>query len=159
MAIILDAYSRKVVGWHLSRRINTDLCLEALEMALVNRDIEPGLIHHSDRGVQYAAGDYVNRLQENGIKISMSRKGNPYDNAKAESFFKTLKTEEVYLFEYENISNVQSRLPYFIEQVYNLKRLHSSIGYLSPVSYEELVMQQQNKKETRQPILTCSVQS
>lgn len=137
LAIILDAYSRKVVGWHLSRRINTDLCLEALEMALVNRDIEPGLIHHSDRGVQYAAGDYVNRLQENCIKISMSRKGNPYDNAKAESFFKTLKTEEVYLFEYETFGEANMRIGTFIEDVYNQKRLHSSLGYLPPSEFEE----------------------
>jgi len=102
--------------------------------------------------------EYTSELKEHGFEISMSGKGNPYDNATMESFFKTLKHEEVYLFVYENLSDVQSRLPYFIEQVYNLKRLHSSIGYLSPVRYEALV-QQQNKEETRQPILTCSVQS
>jgi len=137
LAVILDAYSRKVVGWHLSRRINQDLCLEALEMALVNRDIQPGLIHHSDRGVQYAAGDYVNRLKEANIQISMSRKGNPYDNAKAESFFKTLKAEEVYLFEYETFGEAKMRIGTFIEDVYNQKRLHSSLGYLPPSEFEE----------------------
>lgn len=137
LAVILDAFSRKVVGWHLSRRINTDLCLKALEMALGSRDIPEGLIHHSDRGVQYAAGDYVDRLQENNIQISMSRKGNPYDNAKAESFFKTLKTEEVYLFEYETFGEANMRIGTFIEDVYNQKRLHSSLGYLPPSEFEE----------------------
>ena len=159
LAAILDAFSRKVIGHAISRSMDTKLVLEALNMAIANRNPCSGIIHHSDRGVQYASLDYVGKLKEHGFEVSMSGKGNPYDNAIMESFFKTLKQEEVYLFEYETITDVQSRLPYFIEQVYNLKRLHSSIGYLSPVTYEELVTQQQNKEETRQLVLTCSVQS
>jgi len=159
LAAILDAFSRKVIGHAISRSMDTKLVLEALNMAIANRNPCSGIIHHSDRGVQYASLDYVGKLKEHGFEVSMSGKGNPYDNATMESFFKTLKQEEVYLFEYETITDVQSRLPYFIEQVYNLKRLHSSIGYLSPVTYEELVTQQQNKEETRQLVLTCSVQS
>jgi transposase InsO family protein len=100
LAAILDGYSRKCIGWKLSKRIDTELALGALEMALANRQIKPGLIHHSDRGVQYTSGAYVSRLQVAGITISMSRKGNPYDNAKAESFMKTLKCEEVYLLKF-----------------------------------------------------------
>ena len=159
LAAILDAFSRKVIGHAISRSMDTKLVLEALNMAIANRNPCSGIIHHSDRGVQYASLDYVGKLKEHGFEVSMSGKGNPYDNATMESFFKTLKQEEVYLFEYETITDVQSRLPYFIEQVYNLKRLHSSIGYLSPVTYEEMVTQQQNKEETRQLVLTCSVQS
>ena len=159
LAAILDAFSRKVIGHAISRSMDTKLVLEALNMAIANRNPCSGIIHHSDRGVQYASLDYVGKLKEHGFEVSMSGKGNPYDNAIMESFFKTLKQEEVYLFEYETITDVQSRLPYFIEQVYNLKRLHSSIGYLSPVTYEEMVTQQQNKEETRQLVLTCSVQS
>lgn len=159
LAAILDSFSRKVIGYAISRSMDTDLVLEALRMAIANRNPGTGIIHHSDRGVQYASLEYTRELKEHGFQISMSGKGNPYDNAMMESFFKTLKHEEVYLFEYENLSDVQSRLPYFIEQVYNLKRLHSSIGYLSPIMYEALMEQQQNNEETRQPILTCSVQS
>ena len=159
LAAILDTFSRKVIGYAISRSIDSDLVLRALKMAIADRNPGRGVIHHSDRGVQYASFEYTSELRYHGFEISMSGKGNPYDNATMESFFKTLKHEEVYLFEYENLSDVQSRLPYFIEQVYNLKRLHSSIGYLSPVTYEELVMQQQNKEESRQSILTCSVQS
>ena len=158
LAAVLDAFSRKVIGYAISRGMDTDLVLRALKMAIANRNPGTGIIHHSDRGVQYASFEYTSELKEDGFEVSMSGKGNPYDNATMESFFKTLKHEEVYLFEYENLSDVQSRLPYFIEQVYNLKRLHSSIGYLSPVKYEALI-QQQNKEESRQPILTCSVQS
>src|SRR3989339_57921 len=105
-----------------------------------NRNPPQGLIHHSDRGVQYASHEYVNLLQQKGLRISMSRKGNPYDNATAESFMKTLKTEEVYLWEYQTLADVERRLPYFIEQVYNQKRLHSSLGYLPPVEFEELFL-------------------
>jgi transposase InsO family protein len=159
LAAILDSFSRKVIGYAISKSMDTDLVLEALRMAIANRNPGVGIIHHSDRGVQYASLAYTEKLKKHGFQISMSRKGNPYDNATMESFFKTLKHEEVYLFEYVNLSDVQSRLPYFIERVYNLKRLHSSIGYLSPVRYEALVQQQQHKEETRQPILTCSVQS
>jgi putative transposase len=158
LAAILDAFSRKVIGYAISRSMDTSLTLEALRMAITSRKPGVGIIHHSDRGVQYASYEYTSELKKHGFQISMSAKGNPYDNATMESFFKTLKYEEVYLYEYENLSDVQARLPYFMEQVYNLKRLHSSIGYLSPVNYEALVPQQ-NKGESRQPILTCSVQS
>ena len=158
LAAILDAFSRKVIGYAISKSMDTNLVLEALNMALVNRKPSTGVIHHSDRGVQYASIEYTNVLKEHGFHISMSDKGNPYDNATMESFFKTLKREEVYLYEYKTIADVENRLPYFIEQVYNLKRLHSSIGYMSPVKYEALVNQQKNRNEPRQSILTCSVQ-
>ncbi len=105
--------------------------------------------------MQYASLEYTSELKERGFEVGVSRKGNPYDNATMESFFKTLKHEDMYLFEHTNLADVQSRLPYFIEQVYNLKRLHSSIGYLSPVKYEALVQQQQNKEEIHQPNLFC----
>lgn len=159
LAAILDAFSRKVIGYAVSRSMDTKLVLEALTMAIANRKPGIGVIHHSDRGVQYASLEYSAVLKEHGFQISMSGKGNPYDNATMESFFKTLKYEEVYLYEYETLSDVENRLPYFIEQVYNLKRLHSSLGYMSPVKYEALVLEQQNKEEPRQPILTFSVQS
>jgi len=158
LAAILDAFSRKVIGHAISRSMDTKLVMEALNMAIANRNPGSGIIHHSDRGVQYASLDYTGKLKERGFDISMSGKGNPYDNATMESFFKTLKQEEVYLFEYENITDVQLRLPYFIEQVYNRKRLHSSLGYLPPMNYEALVEEQQNKEKTCQPILTYSVQ-
>ena len=138
LAVILDLFARRVVGHALSRNIDTALCLEALRMALAQRKPPQGIVHHSDQGVQYASCDYVNELRSYGFRISMARKGNPYDNAAAESFIKTLKTEEVYLWEYRSMADVQARLPYFIEDVYNHKRLHSSLGYRPPVEFEEL---------------------
>ena len=114
-------------------------------MAICQRKPSPGIIHHSDRGLQYAAGDYTERLKALGFQISMSRKGNPYDNAQAESFIKTLKSEEVYLWEYETLEDVQKRIPYFIEAVYNRKRLHSSLEYLPPEEFEDrLIVKEQN---------------
>jgi putative transposase len=157
LAAILDAFSRKVIGHTVSRSMDTNLVLQALRMAIASRKSGIGVIHHSDRGVQYASIEYTDVLKEHGFQISMSGKGNPYDNAMMESFFKTLKHEEVYLYEYETLSDVETRLPYFIEQVYNLKRLHSSLDYRSPIKYEALVQEQQNKEKTRQPILTSSV--
>ena len=136
LACVLDAYSRRCVGWKLSRQIDTQLTLDALEMALDQRHPAPGLIHHSDRGVQYASLAYVARLEQAGAQVSMSAKGNPYDNAKAESFFKTLKREEVYLQEYRTFAEAEANLSHFIEAVYNQKRLHSSLGYLPPVEFE-----------------------
>lgn len=136
LACVLDAYSRRCVGWKLSRQIDTQLTLAALEMALTQRQPPLGLIHHSDRGVQYASLAYVARLEQAGAQVSMSAKGNPYDNAKAESFFKTLKREEVYLQEYRTFAEAESNLGHFIEAVYNQKRLHSSLGYLPPVEFE-----------------------
>jgi putative transposase len=136
LACVLDAFSRRCVGWHLSREMTTQLTRSALHQAIVERHPQPGLIHHSDRGVQYASRDYVKQLQKIGAQISMSAVGNPYDNAKAESFFKTLKQEEVYLKEYDSFSDAEQNLTVFIEQVYNLKRLHSSLGYLPPAEFE-----------------------
>ena len=136
LAVILDAYSRRCIGWALSRHIDTQLTLAALRMALQTRTFQPGLMHHSDRGVQYAAADYVALLQEHKIQISMSRTGNPYDNAKAERFMRTLKYEEVYMNDYETLSEVLASVQHFIEAVYNRKRLHSAIGYLPPAEFE-----------------------
>jgi putative transposase len=136
LACILDAFSRRCVGWKLSRQIDTHLTLAALEMALQVRQPAPGLIHHSDRGVQYASTEYIARLEQAHAQVSMSATGNPYDNAKAESFFKTLKREEVYLNEYQTFTDAQAHLGQFIEDVYNTKRLHSSLGYLPPAEFE-----------------------
>lgn len=142
LAVIVDIFSRKVIGYSLSRNIDTGLTLEALRMANHNRNPNPGCIHHSDRGVQYASQDYVKELEFYGFNISMSRKGNPYDNSYAESFIKTLKSEEVYLWEYRTLEDVQRRIPYFIEDVYNQKRLHSSLGYRPPCEFETLMLKQ-----------------
>jgi putative transposase len=142
LAVIIDVYSRKCIGWELSRRIDAELVLNAFDMAVdarIQLGID-GLIHHSDQGVQYACNEYVNRLKELGIGISMSRKGNPYDNAFAESFMKTLKAEEVYLKEYKTFDEAYNNIKQFIEVVYNNKRLHSSIGYLPPVEFEAKVL-------------------
>lgn len=136
LAAVLDAFSRRCVGWHLSRDIDTRLTLAALEMGLTLRQPPSGLIHHSDRGVQYASAEYVARLESVGALPSMSAKGNPFDNAKAESFFKTLKTEEVYLKDYQNFAQARDNLGPFIEAVYNRKRLHSALGYLPPEEFE-----------------------
>jgi transposase InsO family protein len=136
LAVILDAFSRRCIGWCLSRRIDTNLTLTALRMALNKRHVSAALIHHSDQGVQYAANEYVELLRANHIRISMSRRANPYDNALAESFMKTLKYEEVHLFEYQNINEAHRRIGYFLEDVYNQKRLHSSLGYRPPCEFE-----------------------
>ena len=144
LAVILDLFARRAIGYAISRNIDTSLCLDALQMAMTNRHPPKGVIHHSDRGVQYAALDYVGSLLKYGFLISMSRKGNPYDNAIAESFFKTVKVEEVYLWEYRTLEDVQIRLPFFIQEVYNRKRLHSSLGYRPPVEFEELFIKNHN---------------
>ena len=136
LAAVLDAYSRRCVGWHLSRWIDTRLALSALEMALAARRPEVGLIHHSDQGVQYASAEYVERLEKAGAQISMASVSNPYENAKAESFFRTLKLEEVYIKDYRDFEEAQEKIGEFIEEVYNHKRLHSSLGYLPPVEFE-----------------------
>lgn len=136
LACVLDAWSRRCVGWQLSRTIDTTLTLGALNHALTSRQPAPGLIHHSDRGVQYASAAYIARLQEAGAQVSMSAVGNPYDNAKAESFFKTLKREEVCLNNYQTFDDAKENLGRFIGDVYNAKRLHSSLGYVPPFEFE-----------------------
>lgn len=136
LAVLLDAWSRKVIGYGLSRYLDTRLTLAALEAAVASRRPAPGLVHHSDRGTQYAAKQYRERLEALGIQGSMGRTGNPYDNAQVESFFKTLKHEEVYAYEYETMQDVLERLPTFLEETYNRRRLHSSLGYVPPEEYE-----------------------
>lgn len=138
LAAILDAWSRRCIGWHLAHTIETALPLAALTGALAARQPRPGLIHHSDRGVQYASAAYTTRLGEVGAQISMSATGNPYDNAKAESFCKTLKCEEVYLQHYKTFAEAEANLEHFIDEVYNAKRLHSSLGYRPPIEFEAL---------------------
>ena len=140
LAVLLDAYSRRCIGWALDRYLEAELALAALRMALATRPIRPGLVHHSDRGVQYASHAYTNLLKVHEIQISMSRTGNPYDNAQAESFITTLKYEEVYLFEYQNLAEARGRIGHFIEEVYNAKRLHSALGYRPPVEFERLLV-------------------
>lgn len=136
LAVILDAFSRRCIGWSLARYLDNRLTIEALQMALKNRRPASGLIHHSDQGVQYASDRYTRILQDHGIRISMSRKANPYDNAMAESFMKTLKYEEVLLFEYSGLDEARKRIRYFLEDVYNRKRLHSSLNYVPPEEFE-----------------------
>jgi transposase InsO family protein len=136
LAVILDAFSRRVIGWHLGETMEVSLTLNALRMALEQRSVEPGLVHHSDRGVQYASHDYTQLLKDKGIEISMSRKANPWDNAACESFMKTLKYEEVHRTEYRNLAHARASIGTFLEKIYNQKRLHSSLNYRSPVEFE-----------------------
>ncbi len=150
VAIILDLCSRKVVGWGISKRINAELAVKALQMAIEQRKPDPGCIHHSDQGVQYCSEDYTELLSEWKFQISMSRKGNPYDNAWAESFMRILKYEEIYLSEYETYEDVVNRLPRFLEEIYNRKRIHSSIGYLTPEEFEWQI--KKRKQETGQTL-------
>jgi len=137
LAVILDAFSRKVVGWALDREMTTDLILAALRQAISQRQPPPGLVHHSDRGAQYASAEYVQVLRQHGIALSMSRAGNPYDNATCESFIKTLKVEEIYVSEYRDLEHLRANLQVFIEQYYNRRRLHSALDYRSPEKFEQ----------------------
>jgi putative transposase len=146
LAVILDAFSRRNIGWALDRTLSAELTLTALRMAVSRRAIPPGLVHHSDQGVQYASRDYTEFLQGLGIQISMSRKGNPWDNAACESFIKTLKYEEVYRSEYRDLEDARAAIGQFLEKVYNQKRLHSALGYLPPVEFEAQWAAQKNKE-------------
>jgi len=137
LAVVLDAFSRSCIGWALQRSLEAALVLEALRMALKQRCPRPGLVHHSDRGVQYASQDYTDQLDERGIRISMSRRGNVYDNAMAESFIKTLKYEEVYRMEYRDLTEAKASMKKFLEKIYNRKRLHSALGYRPPREFEQ----------------------
>lgn len=141
LAVVLDAYSRRVIGWQLGRSLEAELAAGALRQALASRRISTNLVHHSDRGVQYASALYTGLLSGRGITISMSRKGNPYDNAQAESFMKTLKYEEVLVSEYETLGEARRSVGDFIDRIYNEERLHSALGYLPPAEYESTIPQ------------------
>jgi transposase InsO family protein len=144
LAVILDACWRRVIGWALDRTMEDDLTLAALRMALGQRSIQPGLVHHSDRGSQYASTDYTDLLKDRGIDISMSRKGNPWDNAACESFMKTLQYEEVFRNEYRDLLDAHRSIERFLEKVYNEKRLHSALGYRPPAEFERSLSQSVN---------------
>ncbi|MCW5979742.1 MAG: IS3 family transposase [Bryobacteraceae bacterium] len=137
LAVVIDAFSRRVIGWELDRTLEDDLPLAALRMALVLRQPVPGLVHHSDRGGQYASGEYTALLKQHGCQISMSHKASPWENARCESWMKTLKTEEVYRQEYRDLAEARASIARFIDQVYNQKRLHSALDYRSPVEFEQ----------------------
>jgi len=149
LAVILDAFSRRVIGWALDRTMEDSLTLSALQMALSRRIVEPGLVHHSDRGSQYASLDYTSLLKENGIVISMSRKGNPWDNAACESFMKTLKYEEVHRNEYRDLASARAEIREFLEKVYNQRRLHSALGYVPPAEFEAGLVGKQKEAAAR----------
>ena len=151
LAVVLDAYSRRVIGWALDRTLEDELTLSALGMALSRRAVSPGLVHHSDRGAPYASRDYTALLQENGVQISMSRKGNPWDNAACESFMKTLKYEEVHRNEYRDLGEARHEIGTFLDKVYNQKRLPSAIGYLPPAEFEANLAAQKKDAAARQP--------
>ena len=139
LAVVIDRFSRRVVGWALDRTLAARLAIAALRQAIALRRPEPGLVHHSDRGVQYACREYVELLQSHGIVPSMSRSANPCDNAVCESFMKTLKYEEVHRNEYRNLDEARREIGAFLEKVYNAKRLHSALGYLPPIEFEAAI--------------------
>jgi len=141
LAVILDGFSRKVVGWSLERTLASRLALVALEQAIATRKPAPGLVHHSDRGVQYASDEYVGVLERQGMLPSMSRPANPYDNASCESFMKTLKREEIYANQYRDLEHLRANIEEFIERYYNQQRLHSALGYRSPEEFERQAKQ------------------
>ena len=156
LAVVLDAFSRKVVGWNLGPRLTTELSLAALTNAIDSRRPPPGLIHHSDRGVQYASGAYVDALIQHGMIPSMSRPGNPYDNAKCERFMKTLKQEEIYCSEYRDMEDLRANLSVFLDRYYNATRLHSALGYLSPDEFEKRAAQSATAEIPQAPRMSFS---
>ena len=137
LAVVIDAYSRRVIGWALDRTMEDDLTLAALRKALELRRPAPGLVHHSDRGSQYASGDYTDLLKTSGCQISMSHKASPWENGGCESWMKTLKSEEVYRQDYRDLSEARALIAQFIDEIYNQKRLHSALGYRPPVEFEQ----------------------
>lgn len=147
LAVILDLFSRRVIGWAISKNIDADLTVNALTMAIEKRKPAHSCIHHSDRGVQYLCKKYIEILQSHEFRISNSAKGNPYDNAMVESFMKTLKQEEVYLANYQTYLDVIENLPQFIEEVYNEKRLHSSLDYLTPNEVEQKINKEPSESD------------
>lgn len=158
LAVILDGYSRKVVGWALERTLASRLPAAALQQAIAERQAPPGLVHHSDRGVQYASGEYVRILGKHQMIPSMSRPGNPYDNASCESFIKTLKREEIYANEYENLDHLRANIEEFIERYYNRCRLHSALGYRSPEEFEQIAGPEGITAGATMRILSCENQ-
>jgi putative transposase len=154
LAVVIDAFSRRVVGWALDHHLEARLAVDALDQAIAARDPPPGLIHHSDRGVQYASSEYAARLDERGFQRSMSRPGNPYDNAKAESFMKTLKAEEADGTAYADLEDARDRIGAFIEDVYNADRLHSALGYKSPIAFEAAIRNTADRNQ--QPLTALS---
>lgn len=140
LSAVIDVYTRKIVGWTVSRDLSHKFCLKALEIAVKRYKPPSGIIHHSDRGVQYVCEDYVKYLLANGFQVSMSRTATPEDNAYIESFFKTLKKEEIYFKDYKILEDVKDNLPKFIDEIYNTKRLHSGLGYKTPSEFESEVL-------------------
>jgi putative transposase len=156
LAVVMDAFSRRIVGWNLAPKITTELALTALSNAIESRQPAPGLIHHSDRGVQYASAAYVDTLLQHGMIPSMSRPGNPYDNAKCERFMKTLKQEEIRCFEYRDMEDLRANLSNFLDRYYNATRLHSALGYLSPEEFERRAAQSTAPQNPEAPRMSFS---
>jgi putative transposase len=154
LAVILDGFSRKVVGWALDRTLAMQLTVGALEQAIERRQPQPGLVHHSDRGLQYARAEYIAILEKHHMVPSMSRPANPYDNASCESFIKTLKREEIYAHKYEDLEQLRANIEEFIEEYYNRQRLHSALGYRSP---EEFERKAEDQPESRGPRIVAFV--
>jgi putative transposase len=144
--VVLDGFSRRVVGWALSRSLSSRFTVAALKMAIAERQPPPGLVHHSDRGVQYAGREYALLLEKHHMLASMSRPGNPYDNARCESFMRTLKREEINARSYRDLEDLQANIAVFIEEYYNQKRMHSALGYRSPQDFEHALKDQETPK-------------